>query len=174
MHHYLFHNFYKGYIQRKLVKGMEDIKACYDGTLRNSRGTIIQFLYGEDGMDGRWIEIQNIMSYNMNEKDFKQSYDFDVDSPGFATLDHNKDLYYMEPAVIEHLRNDRDAREELEEELEQLRKDRIEFNKIQKWKNSSSEFENQVLLPVNIKRIINSAIVTFNLTNNIGMYILLP
>ncbi|KAL0377704.1 UNVERIFIED_CONTAM: DNA-directed RNA polymerase II subunit RPB1 [Sesamum radiatum] len=40
-----------GYIQRRLVKAMEDIMVKYDGTVRNSLGDVIQFLYGEDGMD---------------------------------------------------------------------------------------------------------------------------
>ncbi|KAF2312460.1 hypothetical protein GH714_034752 [Hevea brasiliensis] len=37
-----------GYIQRRLVKAMEDIMVKYDGTVRNSLGDVIQFLYGED------------------------------------------------------------------------------------------------------------------------------
>ena len=41
-----------GYIQRRLVKAMEDIRVDFDGTVRNSIGNIIQFKYGEDGMDG--------------------------------------------------------------------------------------------------------------------------
>ena len=47
-----------GYIQRRLVKAMEDLKVGYDGTVRNSNGDIIQFLYGEDGMDGAAMEKQ--------------------------------------------------------------------------------------------------------------------
>ncbi len=44
-----------GYIQRRLVKAMEDCMVRYDGTVRNARGQIVQFLYGEDAMDGRWV-----------------------------------------------------------------------------------------------------------------------
>ena len=49
-----------GYIQRRLVKAMEDAKIYYDNTVRNAGGTIIQFIYGEDGMDGCKIENQFI------------------------------------------------------------------------------------------------------------------
>ena len=45
-----------GYIQRRLVKAMETVMSRYDGTLRTSNGSIVQFLYGEDGMDAVWIE----------------------------------------------------------------------------------------------------------------------
>jgi DNA-directed RNA polymerase beta' subunit len=41
-----------GYIQRRLVKALEDVMVAYDGTVRNSLGDVVQFVYGEDGMDG--------------------------------------------------------------------------------------------------------------------------
>ena len=40
-----------GYIQRRLIKGLEDLKIEYDMTVRNSKGKIIQFAYGDDGFD---------------------------------------------------------------------------------------------------------------------------
>ena len=47
-----------GYIQRRLVKALEDVSVKYDGTVRNSLGDILQFLYGEDGLDAIYIEKQ--------------------------------------------------------------------------------------------------------------------
>nr|ADD95835.1 hypothetical protein [uncultured organism MedDCM-OCT-S09-C213] len=41
-----------GYIQRKLIKVAEDISTHYDGTVRYANGSIVQFAYGEDGLDG--------------------------------------------------------------------------------------------------------------------------
>jgi DNA-directed RNA polymerase I subunit RPA1 len=40
-----------GYLQRCLIKGMEGVKVEYDSSVRDSDGTMIQFLYGEDGLD---------------------------------------------------------------------------------------------------------------------------
>ena len=40
-----------GYLQRCLIKGMEGLKVEYDTSIRDSDGTLIQFLYGEDGLD---------------------------------------------------------------------------------------------------------------------------
>ncbi|ODM18657.1 hypothetical protein SI65_05274 [Aspergillus cristatus] len=41
-----------GYLQRCLIKGMEGLKAEYDTSVREvSDGSIVQFLYGEDGLD---------------------------------------------------------------------------------------------------------------------------
>ena len=53
-----------GYIQRRLIKAMEDVMACYDRTVRNSLGYIIQFLYGEDGLDAMHIENRNATYFN--------------------------------------------------------------------------------------------------------------
>ncbi|KAL2622234.1 hypothetical protein R1flu_002439 [Riccia fluitans] len=40
-----------GYLQRCLVKNLEGLKIHYDYTVRDSDGSIVQFKYGEDGID---------------------------------------------------------------------------------------------------------------------------
>jgi len=40
-----------GYMQRRLINAMEHLRVEYDNTVRNSVGDIIQFNYGEDGVD---------------------------------------------------------------------------------------------------------------------------
>jgi len=40
-----------GYMQRRLVNAMEHLRVEYDLTVRDPEGNIIQFLYGEDGID---------------------------------------------------------------------------------------------------------------------------
>jgi DNA-directed RNA polymerase II subunit RPB1 len=47
-----------GYIQRRLMKSMEDQHVEHDGTVRNVTGSIIQFVYGEDGVDTVAVESQ--------------------------------------------------------------------------------------------------------------------
>lgn len=49
-----------GYIQRKLVKSMEDLKIMTDFTVRNDNNEIVQFLYGEDGLNPCYIEGQTL------------------------------------------------------------------------------------------------------------------
>ncbi|GIY87705.1 DNA-directed RNA polymerase II subunit RPB1 [Caerostris extrusa] len=49
-----------GYIQRRLMKAMESVMVTYDGTVRNSSGQVIQFRYGEDGLDGTTVEFQSL------------------------------------------------------------------------------------------------------------------
>ncbi|KAK7076458.1 hypothetical protein SK128_026044, partial [Halocaridina rubra] len=40
-----------GYVQRCLIKHLEGVRVDYDMTVRNSDGMVLQFRYGEDGLD---------------------------------------------------------------------------------------------------------------------------
>lgn len=40
-----------GYLQRCLVKNLECLKVAYDYTVRDADGSVVQFAYGEDGVD---------------------------------------------------------------------------------------------------------------------------
>ena len=62
-----------GYIQRRLIKAMEDLMIQYDRTVRNSVGDVIQFLYGEDGMDGILIEGQSMDHLRLTPAKFSVS-----------------------------------------------------------------------------------------------------
>ncbi|CAH8459699.1 unnamed protein product [Dicrocoelium dendriticum] len=47
-----------GYMQRRLVKFLEDLTVAYDNTVRDSRGDIVQFCYGSDGLDPLEMETE--------------------------------------------------------------------------------------------------------------------
>ncbi len=57
-----------GYMQRRLINALEDVKVENDGTVRHSGGQIIQFMYGEDGVDparstnGAAVDINRIIT----------------------------------------------------------------------------------------------------------------
>ena len=55
-----------GYIQRRLIKGLEDLKVEYDMTVRNSMFKVIQFNYGECGFDPTKVETQYIPLVKMD------------------------------------------------------------------------------------------------------------
>ena len=63
-----------GYIQRKLVKGMEDVKIHHDYSVRNANNNIIQFLYGEDGIDPTKIEKQSLPIITMDISEIESTY----------------------------------------------------------------------------------------------------
>jgi DNA-directed RNA polymerase II subunit RPB1 len=65
-----------GYIQRRLIKALEDVQVKYDGTVRTSRDNVIQFLYGEDGLAAEYIEDLSIPLLTMDNKSVEQRFKF--------------------------------------------------------------------------------------------------
>lgn len=63
-----------GYMQRRLVNALEDLKVEEDGTVRHTDGEIIQLIYGEDGIDparsinGEAVDVDRIIN------DVKEGY----------------------------------------------------------------------------------------------------
>ncbi|KAI9297500.1 beta and beta-prime subunits of DNA dependent RNA-polymerase [Neoconidiobolus thromboides FSU 785] len=45
-----------GYMQRRLMKALEDLTTQYDLSVRNSEGGMVQFCYGDDGLDPLVLE----------------------------------------------------------------------------------------------------------------------
>ncbi|KAI9353353.1 hypothetical protein DFJ73DRAFT_924461, partial [Zopfochytrium polystomum] len=45
-----------GYMQRRLMKALEDLTTHYDLSVRNSNGGVVQFTFGDDGLDPARIE----------------------------------------------------------------------------------------------------------------------
>lgn len=45
-----------GYLQRRLVKSLEDLVLHYDMTVRNATGEVVEFRYGSDGLDPSYME----------------------------------------------------------------------------------------------------------------------
>ena len=63
-----------GYMQRRLINALEDVKVENDGTVRHSGGQIIQFKYGEDGVDPARSMDGNAVDINRIVTDIKEGY----------------------------------------------------------------------------------------------------
>ncbi len=66
-----------GYIQRKLVKSLEDLVIQYDGTVRDSQKNMLQKLYGEDSFSAEFIEKHKNSDVELSEEDFRKKYGWD-------------------------------------------------------------------------------------------------
>mmetsp|Transcript_20397 Transcript_20397/g.36277 ORF Transcript_20397/g.36277 Transcript_20397/m.36277 type:complete len:1619 (-) Transcript_20397:363-5219(-) len=135
-----------GYIQRRLVKAMEDVTLQYDGTIRNSLGEIIQFCYGEDGLDGSRIEKQKIDTVKMPHKKFKEHYHLDIRKE--SELDE-----LLHPETKEKILQSQTAYKALEDEYARLDLDRKRLRNF----GFLAPGQNSVYLPVNLKRLIWNA-----------------
>ncbi|CAI0551815.1 unnamed protein product [Linum tenue] len=138
-----------GYIQRRLVKAMEDIMVKYDGTVRNSLGDVIQFLYGEDGMDAVWIESQKVESLKMKKPDFDKFFKYEIDDPNWSPN-------YMLPEHVEDLKNIRELRDVFDAEVAKLDGDRKQLGT-----EIATTGDTSWHLPVNLARLIWNAQKTF-------------
>lgn len=121
---------------------MEDLQCKYDGTVRNSSGDVIQFLYGEDGMDGAFIEKQSLDSITLGDEKLAQMYMFNFERADFGDG-------IMDPEVIEDIRQNRDVQKLLWDEYEQIKADRDLLRR-----EIFPTFEDAVFLPVNLKRLV--------------------
>jgi len=110
-----------GYIQRPLIKAMEDVIVHYDGTVSNSLGDIIQFLFGEDGMDTICMESQTLESFKLNNKQMKTRYKYELDSPNLGLGDN-----VLDPECIEEIKVEPEILELMEEEFKYIKMDREE------------------------------------------------
>lgn len=140
-----------GYIQRRLVKAMEDIMVKYDGTVRNSLGDVIQFLYGEDGMDAVWIEYQKLDSLKMKKSEFDNFFQYEID-------DENWNPSYMLPEHVEDLKTIREFRNVFDAEVQKLEADRYQLGT-----EIATTGDNNWPMPVNLKRLIWNAQKTFKI-----------
>lgn len=70
----LFDTSESGYLQRKLIKAMEDAKINHDLTVRDALGNIVQFLYGEDGIDSVKYEAQDVNHIEMTPQQMEDEY----------------------------------------------------------------------------------------------------
>ncbi|HMP28055.1 MAG TPA: hypothetical protein PKD85_00560, partial [Saprospiraceae bacterium] len=77
-----------GYIQKKIVKKIEDCKTHHDGTIRDANGCIIQFLYGGDGLNAQELIPSNTLS-----------------EPFFINFQHISDRLNSEAELLEEEKN---------------------------------------------------------------------
>jgi DNA-directed RNA polymerase subunit A' len=63
-----------GYMQRRLINALEDLKVVEDRSVRNTANTIIQFKYGEDGVDpsripsGKAVDVDEVIKEVLGEE----------------------------------------------------------------------------------------------------------
>ena len=107
--------FMTGYIQRKLIKILEDIKVEYDGTVRNANDKFIQCVYGDNGINTENQIEQKIELVGSNNQTVREKYTYtkqeisDLIKNNIAnnkyTMDLNEALYNKLIAMRDHIRD---------------------------------------------------------------------
>ncbi len=73
----------------------------YDRTVRDEVGAVVQFLYGEDGMDATLIESQTLDHLRMNPDQIAHTYKFDMAGTKPAWMHPSAYLELQDPEVRE-------------------------------------------------------------------------
>ena len=147
-----------GYIQRRLIKGLEDIKVEYDMTVRNNKGKIIQFVYGDDGFDSTKTENQNIPLVSMSLEDIYLYYDIVG-----INEEHNNLLEVYSKSTVTRLKKQRkQTQETCKNYIEKMIKSREQLiENVFLFKN-----ENEVQMPVSFQNLIANIQGQLNLNIN--------
>ena len=69
-----------GYIQRRLIKGLEDLMVNYDMTIRTNKSKIVQFSYGDDNIDTIKVENQELHIVEMSVQEIYGHYNVPDDA----------------------------------------------------------------------------------------------
>jgi DNA-directed RNA polymerase beta' subunit len=147
-----------GYIQRCLIKGLEDLKVEYDMTVRNNKGKIVQFSYGEDSFDSTRGENQSVPLVGMTTEDIYLYYDL----AGIT----NKDtalLNIFNKGTIQRIhKQEKETKQKCMKYIDTMIKARKDF--VESVFNNLNN--NNVVIPVSFQNIITNIQGQLNLNSN--------
>ena len=134
-----------GYINRRLIKCMEDVAVHYDGTIRNGNNVIIQYIYGDSHLDQVKQKLTPMQTIRMNNEKLKEKYYFEP-----KEVDELVKKYKLNKVNVD------DLNETFYEELVNFRN-----NLRNTYRRSTIDYrtlEDSYFMPVSFKRIIDNAV----------------
>ena len=137
-----------GYIQRRLIKGQEDLKVAYDMTVRNNKNKIIQFQYGDDNINPMKTENQQIPLTQMS---LEQIY-----SHMAIPEDDTSKSIFTTTYDATTLKRMKKQKNDLRKKTSTLIMDMIEYRKNLIEQVFNFEKEITVHIPVHFHRIMNN------------------
>ena len=137
-----------GYIQRRLIKGNEDLKVAYDMTVRNNKNKIIQYKYGGDNIETTKIESQVLDLAQMTIEEVYAHFQVPLDdtTSEMFTTNYTK-------AAIKRLKRQKDT---LNAKLETMINEMLVNRKYLVENVFKFTNKNNVHLPVNFKRVMQN------------------
>jgi len=142
-----------GYLQRRLVKSMEDLKVAHDFSVRASNNDIVQFCYGYDGFNSTELEKQTSKFIKIDIDTLNKNYYFDpTDKFEYvlkSEIDKMKKIDNWKGIFLEYNKN-------LETLIERFHNIYTKFNKVDSI---------EIYYPINFSRLITNTINQFKLTD---------
>ena len=137
-----------GYIQRRLIKALEDLKVEYDMTVRTNKNKIVQFQYGDDGIDTTKVEDQEIPIVEMSIQDIFNHYLIPEESGKVKTLNN----IFLKNTMTRFKKQQIEFAKEMNDMVEKMIKNRSEIIK-NVFKNKGDKVIN---CPVALSYVINN------------------
>ncbi len=142
-----------GYLQRRLVKSMEDLKVAHDFSVRASNNDIVQFCYGYDGFNSTELEKQSSKFIKIDIVELNKNYYFDpTDKFEYvlkSEIDKMKKIDGWKAIFLEYNKN-------LETLIEKFHNIYTKFNKVD---------DIEIYYPVNFSRLIINTVSQFKLND---------
>jgi DNA-directed RNA polymerase subunit A' len=96
-----------GYMQRRLINALEHIRLEYDSTVRDSAGDIIQFQYGEDGVDPAKSDHGKAVNVSRLIEQIKIGEEKGEPAPGDYVKEHLEEVdEQLTPILLDQLKTD--------------------------------------------------------------------
>ena len=147
-----------GYIQRRLIKGLEDLRVHYDMTVRNNKNKIIQFAYGDDNIDATKVEAQKLDLVSMTREEVYAHFQMPSDESKDGLLTTN----YTKPTIKRIKKQKQQLVEKTEEMVNYMMESRdLIVARVFKYSDG-----NTVNIPVHFMRIINNIHNQLNIQSN--------
>jgi len=137
-----------GYIQRRLIKGLEDLKVEYDMTIRTNKNKIVQFSYGDDNIDTTKVEDQFIPIVSMSTQDIYAHYLIPEEKNSVKTLGN----IFLKNVLARYKKQNKDFLNKTQEYINMMITNRDTIIK-NVFKNKS---DSNVSCPVAFSYIINN------------------
>ena len=95
-----------GYMQRQLVKTMEDLMTWHDGSVRDAGGLLVQFAYGDDATSATKIENQPIGLAKMSDTEIRNKFSVE-DVAGEKSQAHLTAIFADRDILVQNVWNGR-------------------------------------------------------------------
>jgi len=126
-----------GYIQRKLIKSLENILVTYDCTVRTSSGVILQHVYGSNGVDTSRQTMVSLEMLKLGNTEIAIKVKFGTgELKSFDFTEEENELYYRNVLELRDL----------------IRRSRL------RTQVNTIVFDSGFLVPVNIKSVISGVL----------------
>ena len=136
-----------GYVQRQLIKAMEDIKVSYDYSARDSDGNVVQFIYGDDGMDSVYVESQPLYITKYNIEKITEMFYFSPETKWNTLIKAN---------VASKMFKVKDYKEILENNFKEL----LAYREYLISDIFRGDIQNNINYPIHIERILQNTVST--------------